>query len=284
MGSRDVDILMVTYRRPHYTRRSLAQLLATCDDDMRVWVWHNGGPGETLDVVRELERHPRLHRLHVSDTNRKLREPTNWLWSESSGAYVSKVDDDCLLPQEWARTLRAAHESAPQLGVVGSWRFQDEDFLPESSKRVVDLPGGHRLLRSCWVQGSGYVMKRECVERQGLLDEPSFTTYCRRLALAGWVNGFYFPFVREDHMDDPRSPNSGLRSDEDLRSFAPIGALTDGVTSVDVWTERVRWNARVIQTAPLDPRWYFGWRRRLRKGWSRVQRALGRRRQAWRTG
>ena len=43
-----IDILMITYNRPEYTRLSLERLLATCDESMRVWVWHNGTDEETL--------------------------------------------------------------------------------------------------------------------------------------------------------------------------------------------------------------------------------------------
>ena len=64
-------------------------------------------------------------------------------------------------------------------------------------------------------------------------------------------------------MDDPRSPNSALRSSEDLREFAPLGALADGVIDLEAWEKRVRWNARMVQEAPLDPRWFSGWRRRV---------------------
>ena len=71
------DVLMITYKRPAFTRLSLARLLDSCDSAMRVWVWHNGDDAATIDVVRSFERHPRFHRLHVSPENVKLRAPTN---------------------------------------------------------------------------------------------------------------------------------------------------------------------------------------------------------------
>ncbi|MCP3919075.1 MAG: glycosyltransferase [bacterium] len=265
MTAPEVDVLMITFRRPHYTEMSLARLLDSVDESVRVWVWHNGEDAETLDVVRSFEDHPRFHRLHVSPENQRLRAPTNWLWENAEGAYLSKVDDDCLVPERWVETLREAHEAEPRFGVVGCWRFQDEDFLPNvAGPKIETFSGGHRLLRNCWVQGSGYLMKRECVEELGLLgEEYSFTRYCIRLAERGWLNGFYFPFLKEDHMDDPRSPNSDLRSDQDLVDFAPLGAQADGVIDLEAWKKRVRWNARMVQEAPLDPRWFSGWRRRL---------------------
>ncbi|MEO1697940.1 MAG: glycosyltransferase family 2 protein [Planctomycetota bacterium] len=279
MQRRDIDILMITHRRPRYARRSLERLLEQCDDTMRVWVWHNGDDEETLAVAQELSEHPACHRFHHSPTNERLRAPTNWVWENSDGAYVSKVDDDCLLKDGWAQRLRDAHEANPDLGVIGCWRFQDEDFVPELAERKTrDLEGGHRILVNCWVQGSGYLMKRACVDAQGLLPEvdPCFTKYCNRVAERGWLNGFYFPFLREDHMDDPRSPNTLLLEDADMAEHAPLSALRDGVTTLDVWLERVRWNAYMVQAAPTDPRWLRGWRLRLRMARSKMLRALGR--------
>lgn len=263
----DIDVLMITYRRPHYTEQSLRQLLATADDSMRIWLWHNGDDTETLEVVERHASHPRVHQFHHSPENAKLREPTNWLWENSTGEYVSKVDDDCLLPLGWAQQLRRAHRDNPNLGVVGCWRFQPEDFIPKLAHRKIrELAGGHRILQNCWVQGSGYLMKRRCIDELGLLSaDQSFTHYCFDAASAGYINGFYYPFIHEDHMDDPRSPNSALKSSEDLRRFAPISALRGGVVDLDQWEDSVRRNAFVVQHATCKPAWQTGWRGRIRR-------------------
>src|SRR5262249_24933662 len=130
VSDRSVDVLMITYNRPEYTRLSLQRLLDSCSEDARVWVWHNGADADTLGVVEALRGHPRFCRFHHSPENRKLREPTNWLWSQATGLYLSKVDDDCLVPDGWIEKLRCAHEDVPEFGVIGCWRFEDEDFVP----------------------------------------------------------------------------------------------------------------------------------------------------------
>lgn len=274
----DVDVLMITHRRPRYARMSLERLLRQADERTRVWLWHNGDDAETLAVAREFAGHPRVHRFHHSPENQRLKAPTNWLWRESEGAYVSKVDDDCLLPDDWLVKLRAAHAANPEFGVVGCWRFQPEDFVPRLAQRKIRaFAGGVELLVNCWVQGSGYLMKRACVERRGLLPDadPCFTKYCNRAAEAGFVNGFLYPFLYEDHMDDPRSPNTLLKCDDDIAEHAPLSAVRDGVTSLAVWQERVRWNAYMVQAAPTDPRWLRGWRLRLRMLGSKAKRLVG---------
>jgi GT2 family glycosyltransferase len=262
-----IDILMITYNRPEYTRLALERLLSTCDEEMRVWVWQNASHEATLDVVRSFLDHPRLYRFHHSQENVKVREPTNWLWTEAEGAYLTKVDDDCLLPVGWAETLRTAHRDVPQLGIVGCWRFHEEDFDPAiASWKIQPLPGGHRILRNHWLEGSGYLMKRAVVEQGGLLPANEvFTAFCWRASAQGWINGWYYPFIYQEHMDDPRSPHCLIRDDDDLRQNAPLSALNFGITTVEQRVEQIRQFAREVQTAPIHPRAFVGWRGLLRR-------------------
>ncbi len=267
-----IDVLMITFRRPDYLRKSLPHLLEHCDEQIRVWLWHNGDDAETLAVARSYAEHPRVHRFHHSPVNQGLTAPTNWVWGEGSGSHVSKIDDDCLLEPGWARRLEAALDDNPRFGVIGSWRFQDEDFVPEIAERkLATFRGGHRLLRNFWVQGSGYLLRRECIDRHGLLPEgTSFPAYCQMLALAGWTNGWLYPFVREDHMDDPRSPNSALRTDADLMAELPLSAKRTGVTTLAAWAAQQQNSARVVQMASIDPRDYVGWRKAARSARRRL--------------
>src|SRR5690606_29463184 len=138
-----VDVLMITYNSPAHVRISLPHLLSTADEHTRVWLWHNGDDEETLAAVRAHVEDARVHRFHHSRENVRLSPPTNWLWENADGGYVSKVDDDCLPAQGWIQQLRAMHEANPQLGAVGCWRFLEEDFVPELAERKIqDLAGG----------------------------------------------------------------------------------------------------------------------------------------------
>lgn len=273
-----VDILMVTFNRPEYTRLALASLLRSCDEHARVWIWHNGDHAETLAVVNELRGHPRVHRFHHSPQNVMLQDPTNWLWSESDGDLLSKVDDDCLLPETWLEDLRRAHRECEQLGIIGCWRFDDEDFLPdEAGKKIQEVGAGHRVLRNLWIEGSGYLMKRACYEAVGpLRPKFSFTDYCIHVANKGWINGWYFPFLRQEHMDDPRSEHTLLKTDEDLARYMPISARKTGASTLSEWQAQIKQSARVVQTASLDPRQYLGWRKLARRTRAKLKKMVGR--------
>ena len=276
--ARRADILMITYRSAGYVHLSLPRLLDTLGPDDRVWLWHNGDDEATLEALRPYREDDRVARFHHSRENVRLREPTNWLWQNSEARFVSKVDDDCLVSPGWLDTFTAAHDDNPEFGVIGSARLPDEDFRGElAAAKIQEFRGGHSLLRNLWVQGSGYLMPRALVEANGPLGpEESFTGYCIRLARTGAINGFYFPFVFEDHMDDPRSPHTLIHSDDDLLDRMPLSAKANGVRTVEQWTAQLRQSALVLQTASLDPRVYAGWRRKAKSVKRRIRMASGR--------
>jgi hypothetical protein len=261
-----IDVLMVTHNRPYYTRLALERLLATSDDDMRVWLWHNGEHEETLELVKSFLEHPNVYRFHHSVENKKLRDPMNWLWTESDGSYLSKVDDDCLVPFEWTRTLRQAHEDVPEFGVLGCWRFRDEDFIPELAQEKMREFAGHRILQNNWIEGSGFLLKREGVDTLGTLrPEETFTQYCGRLAAAGFVHGWYVPFLYQEHMDDPRSAYCLLKTDDDLRREMPLMAQTFALTTLDDRIKQIQASARSCQSSSIHPRAHVGWRKLSRR-------------------
>lgn len=271
-----IDVLMITYRRPHYTRLTLERLLATCDEDMRVWVWHNGDHQETLDVVRSFSGHPRFHRFHHCPENLKLRAPTNWLYAESKGGFVSKVDDDCMMPFGWGETLRKAMRDEPRFGILSCWHFQEEDFVPELSKGKMQAFGSHTVLRNMWVAGSGYLMRRRVVEKYApIREDETFSGFAMRAALGGEIVGWYWPPLRQQHLDDPREPLTAIKSDEDLVKELPLSAIRSGVRTRADWIARLKRSAREVQSASIDPSYYTPWRRTLRRGMTKVKKLLG---------
>ena len=265
----EVDVLMITYNRPHYTKLSLERLIeASKGSDYKLWVWHNGTDTETLNLVREFLRRGEIHNFINSEENKKLRDPTNWILRNSSARFISKVDDDCLVPLGWLSTLVDVHDRVKDLGVLGCWRFLPEDFNPEAaSKKLKHLYGEYQLLEHPWVEGSGFVMKRKCVEEVGVLrkNESGVTSYFTRIARKGWRNGWLFPFLWQEHMDDPRAPNSSLRTDDDMKRYLPLSALNFGVQSLLDWDKHLRASAQKLQTQPSDPRYYSPWRKRARR-------------------
>ncbi len=270
-----IRILMITYNRAAYTALSLDRLCETTPADARITVWDNASNQETRDVLKKFEHHPRVERIIYHGTNDKLRGPTNWFWENSRDAeFVSKVDDDGLMPDRWVETLEQAHRDLPEAGVLGTWRFPEEDYVEELARKKIQSFGPHRLMRNCWVEGSGYLMKRAVIDRIGLIgDRESFTSYCVRAAAAGFINGWYFPFLYQEHMDDPRAPHSGIKSEADFARLAPLSARTFKTEDSVAWVNKLKHLAWSVQACSYDPKHYLGWRAWLR---SRASRVLGR--------
>ena len=259
---------MITYNRPEYTRLSLDCLIASATQDTRIWLWHNGSDEETLSIVKDRVDHPNVHRFHHSEENVKLRDPTNWILEEGDSEYVSKVDDGCIVPDRWIEILTKAHEDEPSFGVLGCWRFPDEDFDESlANKKIREFNGGHKIMCHPWVEGSGFLLKRECVDSVGRLrdEESGISDYMIRIAFKGWKNGWYYPFLYQEHMDDPRAPHTLLKSDADFERYAPLSAWRSGARTVEKWEQQLRDSALELQRLPANPSFYYPWRRSLRR-------------------
>ncbi len=256
---------------------ALSGLLATCSERDHVWLWHNGEDQATLDVVNEFCDHPRVARFHHSVKNQRVAVPTAWLMQESDASYLSKVDDDCLVPEGWIDRLVAAHESEPRFGILGCWRFPESMFdEPVASRKIVTY-GEHRIMANCWVEGSGFLMKRDCINDLGPIGESeSFPTYCMRAALKGWINGWYFPFLFQEHFDHPWSEHTVFTSDEAFRTNLPLMAHRRGITDLKGYAAHFEKEAAYLQSANPNPKAYAGWRGLLRSIDARVKRLVTR--------
>lgn len=273
----NLDVLVVTYQSAERARRCLEAATRT-GEHVRLWLWHNGTDPETLAVAMSFAEHPKVVRFHHSVENVRLRPALNWLFAESRAPFVSKLDDDAIVPAEWPGPLIAAHQAEPTFGVLGSWRFMPEDYEPEhAARKTQTFASGHKVMRNPWVEGSSFVMKRRCIDDLGLIrDGQSFTEYCLSLAKRGWINGYYVPFVPYGNLDDPRYPDTLLRTDADLADRLPLSAQVNGVTTLEAWTAQIRRSAHIVQTQPFDPKHYSGWRHQFRRVRRRVRRVLGR--------
>lgn len=266
-----VRVLMVTYNRVAYTKLALERLCETLPEYARLTVWDNNSKPEMHQLLKGFESHPRVDQIVYNKTNERLRPPTRWFWQNSQDAeFLCKVDDDCLMPQGWCETLVKAHQDFPEFGVLGCWRFLDEDFDADLASKKIQAFGPHRVMRNCWVEGSGYLMKRAIIEKIGNLGEESFTNYCTRAAAAGFINGWYFPFLYQEHMDDPRVPNTGMRTEEDFLKLAPLSAKTFKIRNRQDWINRLKYSAWSLQACSYDPKHYLGLRGKIRRNLGKI--------------
>lgn len=263
----DIKILMITYNRPGYTKKSLARLLDTAPENAAVTVWDNASGQETKQVLSTFESHPRIEKIVYNTTNEKLTKPTNWFWETHRTAnLIGKVDDDCLVPENWCQVLEQAHKDIPKAGILGAWCFFEEDVRYDIAQKKIAAFGNHQVLRNCWVGGSGYIMKSELLDRFGVLKkDQTFTDYCIRAAAGGYINGWYYPFFYQEHMDDPRSEHTIFSTQEAFQRNKPLGAINFGINTREEWIQRQMNNAKKMQEYSLNPYDFIGPRAWLKR-------------------
>ena len=269
-----IRILMVTHNRPTYLRIALQALCDSLSQDAKVVVWDNASRDETRRVLAEFESHPRIEQIANAARNEKLTAPTNWFWKNFGDAdFLGKVDDDCVVPVNWCDVLTAVHHDIPEAGALACWHFMREDFNEEEARNKIAHFGRHSLLRNCWVCGSGYLMKQGMIRDLGLLKaHETFTDYCLRGAVRGYIHGWYYPFLYQRHLDDPRLESTGIASNAEFHVNRPLSAQTFEIHTVEEWVSRLRYSAQMLQSCSINPYDYIGFVARFKRRLFRLAR------------
>jgi GT2 family glycosyltransferase len=259
-----IDLIFLAYNRLDYTKIALSSLLADPTEEFSLIIWDNcstDGTKEYLSSVNDA----RIVRKVFSEENVGLRGAVNDLFSKSSAELLGIIPNDFLVTPGWTRPLVQAHADIPELGMIACWHFCPEDFDYEKAKKKIQKFGCHQVLRHPWTGGGAGLVKRRTVRECGLLESNSTTNYWIRMALRGYINGFYFPLIYVEHMDDPRFPNTLLKSDDDLKKYLPVSAKIFGVNSLNEWSQVIRREALFIQTSSANPKKYIWWRLKLKR-------------------
>lgn len=269
-----IDLVFITYNRLHYTQLSLGSILADSTEDFSLTIWDNASTDGTPEYLKGL-KDPRIKEIVFSRENVGQTAAVNHVWSESKADLIGKLDNDCIVTPGWTRTLGKAHFDIEMLGVIACWHFLLEDFDLERARRKVQTIAGHQIFRHPWTCGTGLLIKRDTFQRMGPLRDKATTDYWLKMARAGYINGFYYPLVLQDHMDDPMSKYCQTNTES---GFAAGRAVTVGL-GADRYSNpagRLEWRAQIISNLlddPFDPAYYIGWRAKVRKTIRRVSTA-----------
>jgi GT2 family glycosyltransferase len=266
-----IDLLFVTRDRLFYARRSLPALLADPTEEFSLVLWDNGSTDGTREYLAAVTD-PRITRRVLSEQNIQLHGAVNDVVAHSSADLVGVINDDVLMAPGWTRPLAAAHADVPELGVVACWHQGREFFEEEKARHKIQTFGRHQILRHPWTGCGAVLVKRETLRRFGPLTSSATTSYWIRMALQGYVNGYYYPLIHVEHMDYPWSSHyeyagnveEGLR-----RSFC---FSLNGIRTLE---EARAWHARDVGEtleSPWQARYYVGWRRKLRRVKARLRR------------
>lgn len=202
-----VDILIITWNRFHYAKRTIDNLLAT-QDDFRLYWWDNGSVDGVVDYFTGLED-SRIAVRHKHDSNVMQAIPTRWFLEQSKAEVIGKLDDDTLVPDGWIKTIGSAIKQHEKLGMVGCWTFWPEDYERNSqaASEKIKYFGEHGLLWNIGIGGTAFLM-RKTLALKYLYKEHNGTAFPidrERMSAGGYYSGWYFPLIWAEHMDDPRS-------------------------------------------------------------------------------
>jgi glycosyltransferase involved in cell wall biosynthesis len=266
----NIAIVIVTYNRLEYTKKCISRLLEDTTEEFDLYLWDNASVDETPEYLRAL-KDARIVEVVLNKENMGQTGAMNYVWSKTKAELVGKLDNDCLVTPGWTRTLAHAHEDIARLGAVACWHYPLEELNERAARRANKIHSfnGHQILRHPWVCGSGFIMKHSTYTQYGRWRagiDVGTTEYFLNMALGGEINGWYFPPIYQEHMDDPKSIHSMVTNDEDVHKWYDV---TYTLRTKKITNMRERWERRDVVLAnlnsgPWEAKYYVGWRKRLR--------------------
>jgi glycosyltransferase involved in cell wall biosynthesis len=261
-----IDLVFITYNRLEYTKLALASVLADPTEEFSLTIWDNASTDGTVEYLKNEVCDHRIVDIVFSKENVSQTAAVNTIWSKSKADLLGKLDNDCIVTPGWTRILVQAHTDISNLGVVACWHYPPEDFDYERAKHKIQTFGKHRIFRHPWTCGTGLLIKRETFRKLGLIQNGATTQYWLKMAVEGYINGFYYPLVYQEHIDDPKSKHSHLR---DEASYQAAKSVTFNINSPgqETLAGRWRWRQDVLDNLFDDPwnvEYYIGWRSKLR--------------------
>lgn len=274
-----IDLVFITFNRLGYTKLALDSVLADPAERFSLTIWDNASTDGTAEYLKNEVSDPRIADIVLSRENVGQTAAVNQVWARSKADLLSKLDNDCLMTPGWTRILAQAHADIPELGAVACWHYFPDDFDYGRARHKIQRFGNHQILRHPSICGTGFLIKRETFKRFGPMPGKATTQYWLQMASAGYVNGFYYPLVHQEHMDDPKSKHSMLKDEE---SYQAAKAVTFSINCPGLETLADRWRTRqeILSTILEDtwnPKYYTGWRARVRprtRGLARTLRRL----------
>ncbi|MBI1839322.1 MAG: glycosyltransferase [Verrucomicrobia bacterium] len=275
-------IVLVTYNRLDYTKKCLDALLSS-DEQFELVIWDNASTDGTREFLAHPPKDKRIARVELFDKNLGPTYAINRVWQSTDATLVGKLDNDCLVTPGWIRALGTALTETQELGALACWHYRLEDFDLQRAQKKVQTIGRHRVFRHPWICGSGFLMRRALYEEMGPVPEGckgiGLSDYFLRIAARGYVNGWYYPFILQDHMDDPYSPHSVLKDDESIRKAAEVTYVLRefGIKSMKARLDRRQTVLDNLHIGPWEAEAYLGLRGKIRRrfpAWDRIRASL----------
>ena len=288
----DLSIVLVNWNTCDLTAAAIESIeRQTRDLRYEVIVVDNGTTRD--DSVRELPRRFPSIRLISNPRNMGFSVSSNQGIATASGRYVLLLNTDTIQTEDALSAAVRYMASHPDVGALGilhrnadatrsrqpsafrfprPWRDVVTPLcLPSARWNVASLSDdGERDVD--WVCGSFLLMRRECLERVGPLDERFFAydediDWCRRAWEAGWkvrfwpgvsmihVGGAARPFMKDKTFVHFRSRLSYIRKHHTWIPASMYYAFMAGRLSLATVWQTIRWLAGRARLADVRERW-----------------------------
>jgi GT2 family glycosyltransferase len=194
-----VYIIILSYNGSRWLPTCFESLLATEYPNFKIILVDNASSDNTIESVRR--QFPNVD-IIVNTCNLGFSEGNNVGISRAIAAgadYVVLLNQDTRVEPNWLSELISVGESEPQVGILGSVQlgYDSDDFnswttsaMRENLDELKNPARARRWIPVEWVEGSCFAIKRETLEKIGLLDPIYFAFYeeidfCRRAAYHG---------------------------------------------------------------------------------------------------
>ena len=152
--------------------------------------------------------------------NESLADITSRLFSESDAELVGKLDDDMLVPPDWLERLVEAHDKY-HFGFIGGFHFREEEM--QGVEPNITEHNGVKIWEKGHI-GGNFLMRRKAFkpyEGEGVMGLSDYQH------LSEHPNGYLYPFIITDHMQDGRSKHCirgyenkfGMGTDDYTKAF-----------------------------------------------------------------
>ena len=264
-----IDLVLITFNRLEYTKLALGSVLSDPREEFSLTIWDNGSTDGTVEYLKNEVDDPRIADIVFSKKNLGQTTAVNQVWGRSKADLLGKLDNDCLVTPRWSRKLAEAHNDIDNLGVIACWHYPLDEFDEDAAREAGKIQrfGKHQILRHPWTCGTGLLIKRDTFRKFGPIPGNATTRYWVKVASAGYINGYYYPLIHQEHMDDPKSSHCMLTDDEAIRRLRDTTFVLreNNISNMEERWKRRKYVLENLNRGPWEAKYYVGWRKRLRQ-------------------
>lgn len=224
---RHVDIVTLTYKNEEVTKRCFESIKDNTSNYNMYWVDNGSGP-ESLADVRPVAETLENCELTMSDKNEGFSKGCNKalkkIMDKSKSKYILFLNNDVIVPKDWLEHMISSLEISGYDAIAPLTSennphsldairpivsdlpfFGDEDDVDKRSEVLWDKYGSKAFQCSNMISFFCCLVKREVVEKVGMLDENIFAygednDYCKRMTMEGFKFGLALGcYVHHDH-------------------------------------------------------------------------------------